>query len=69
MEPRKTVITITGTPYSKELYEVAPDMYEVLKEIDESCARCPICHNTKGNGHDYTCKLGNALSKAEGRNL
>jgi len=50
----------------KPVYRAAPEMYEVLKEINENCARCPICHNTKGNGHDYTCKLGNALSKAEG---
>jgi len=36
MEPNNTPnVIITGTPYKKELYEMAPDMYFVLKRIIE----------------------------------
>jgi len=51
------------------VYEAAPDMYEALKEIELSYTRCVECHNLRENGHDYNCKLGKALSKAEGKEV
>lgn len=40
---------------------------EALKAIEDTYTRCPFCLNLKENGHDYTCKLANALAKAEGK--
>lgn len=51
------------------IYKAAPDMYEALQMIDQKCSHCPICREPKALGHDKHCPVGQALSKAEGKEV
>lgn len=55
------------TEANANIITAAPKMYETLKEIEQNLRRCPVCKCLKENGHDYTCKLMQALAKAEGK--
>jgi len=63
MEPNvKSVITIAGTPYSKELYEAAPDMCDALKSVDLWMDEAGLPKDTM-----LRRNIKQALAKAEGR--
>jgi len=49
----------------KSLHVAAKEMYELLKEIEAKSTRCLICGNRKENGHDYGCRLMQALSRVK----
>jgi len=58
----------------KPVYEAAPVMLEALKEVEWIYAEreddgCPCCGLYKRDGHSPSCKLGNALSKAQGKEV
>lgn len=57
---------------SDPIYKAAPEMYKVLKSIqdaldEDSSFACPYCGKTSQTGHFKDCMLMNALAMAEGK--
>ena len=58
-------ITIENTPFTKELYEAAPDMYEALKAIAQCCLVTEYSAEYRIELMEQTAKV--VLGKLEGR--